>query len=137
MGALASVGAPSADGDSQWLSLSAQDILNDALMTNLAKTLPSAVAAEEGSDKRGGVDSAHQVLRALSDLLGSTSETAAASVKASNVVGASRVAPPACAHPKCVWFGRVACGPRTGGCAAWGRCVGGRECDPTWKPIQR
>ena len=72
------------DDDRQWLSLSITDVLNDALSTSLAKTLPAATASDDGdggSKAKGVADSAFQTVHALAELLGSgeTSTSAKAS----------------------------------------------------------
>jgi hypothetical protein len=75
------------DEDAAWLALSLSDVSNDALVGNLAKTLPAAIAGEEADTKsKGGPDAAYQTLHALSELLGS-GEAAGASAKASPLVG--------------------------------------------------
>ncbi len=87
MGAsLSSLSTP--DEDASWLALGLSDVSNDALVGNLAKTLPAAIVGEEGESKaKGGPDAAYLTLRALSELLGS-GEPTGASAKASPLVSA-------------------------------------------------
>ena len=70
-----------ADDDQKWLSLSIVDVLNDALATSLAKTLPACVPSDDsdgGHKHKGSADGAYQMLHALGELLGSAETSTSA-----------------------------------------------------------